>query len=130
MEKEAKDVLRELKEDLSSFAESKLELLKISTYEKTSKAVAFLLYALFLSILILFAILFLCLSAGFFLSDWFDSKLIGFGIVAAICFIKAGVVFLCRNPIRKKIMNMTISTFNAYEQKKHATTDSRPEKNE
>ena len=37
MEKDSGTVFRELKEDVSAYVELKLELLKLSTYERTGK---------------------------------------------------------------------------------------------
>ena len=54
MEKDSGTVFRELKEDVSAYVELKLELLKLSTYERTGKVIAVLSYGL---ILLLFGIL-------------------------------------------------------------------------
>ena len=40
MEKDSGTVFRELKEDVSAYVELKLELLKLSTYERTGKVIA------------------------------------------------------------------------------------------
>ena len=44
MEKDSGTVFRELKEDVSAYVELKLELLKLSTYERTGKDIAVLSY--------------------------------------------------------------------------------------
>ena len=46
MEKDSGTVFRELKEDVSAYVELKLELLKLSTYERTGKVIAVLSYGL------------------------------------------------------------------------------------
>ena len=48
MEKDSGTVFRELKEDVSAYVELKLELLKLSTYERTGKVIAVLSYGLIL----------------------------------------------------------------------------------
>ena len=82
MEKDSGTVFRELKEDVSAYVELKLELLKLSTYERTGKVIAVLSYGLILLFLAFFAILFIFLALGFFLGDWLGSSGFGFGIVA------------------------------------------------
>ena len=42
MEKDAGEIFRELKKDLSAYVELKLELLKLNTYERTGKVIAVL----------------------------------------------------------------------------------------
>ena len=69
MEKDSGTVFRELKEDVSAYVELKLELLKLSTYERTGKVIAVLSYGLILLFLAFFAILFIFLALGFFLGD-------------------------------------------------------------
>ena len=65
MEKDSGTVFRELKEDVSAYVELKLELLKLSTYERTGKVIAVLSYGLILLFLAFFAILFIFLALGF-----------------------------------------------------------------
>ena len=62
MEKDSGTVFRELKEDVSAYVELKLELLKLSTYERTGKVIAVLSYGLILLFLAFFAILFIFLA--------------------------------------------------------------------
>ena len=71
MEKDAGEIFRELKKDLSAYVELKLELLKLNTYERTGKVIAVLSYGVILLFLAFFAILFIFLALGFFLGDLF-----------------------------------------------------------
>ena len=73
MEKDAGEIFRELKKDLSAYVELKLELLKLNTYERTGKVIAVLSYGVILLFLAFFAILFIFLALGFFLGDLFGS---------------------------------------------------------
>ena len=73
MEKDAGEIFRELKKDLSAYVELKLELLKLNTYERTGKFIAVLSYGVILLFLAFFAILFIFLALGFFLGDLFGS---------------------------------------------------------
>ena len=73
MEKDAGEIFRELKKDLSAYVELKLELLKLNTYERTGKVIAVLSYGVILLFLAFFAILFIFLALGFF--SWRNSEM-------------------------------------------------------
>ena len=78
--KDSEKVFQNLKEDISAYINLKLELLKLNTYEKSGKIIGLLSYGLILFFLVVFVILFIFLSLGFFLGDLFDNAAIGFGI--------------------------------------------------
>ena len=46
MEKDSGKIFRELKDDVSTYVELKLELLKLSTYERSGQLIATLSYGL------------------------------------------------------------------------------------
>lgn len=129
MKKNAEEVFRELKDDVSTYAELKLELIKLNAYERTSKVIAVLSYGLLLSALIVITVLFALLALGFQLSKWLDSTAAGFGIVAAIYLIQIAAVVLNKNRIRRKVINVIISALNPNEEKEYdATTNSESER--
>ena len=121
MEKSAGEVFRELKDDISTYAELKLELLKLNTYEQGGKVLAVLSYGLLLFALITTAVLFALLTLGFLLSEWLRSMVAGFGIVAVLYLIQIIVLILNKNRVRRKIINIIISALNTSEQKKETT---------
>ena len=152
MKKSAEEVFLELKEDISTYAELKLELIKLNAYEQTGKVLTVLSYGLILSALITTAILFALLTLGFLLSEWLRSTVAGFGIVVALYIIQIVILILNRKRIRRKILNIIIAalvtneraksdskansghdepneTANEDEQKKDATTNPEPERN-
>jgi mannose/fructose/N-acetylgalactosamine-specific phosphotransferase system component IIC len=122
MGKEAEKIFRELKDDISTYAELRLELIKLNAYERTGKVIAFLSYGLLLSALIFFAILFAMLTLGFLLSKWLDSTTVGFAIVAGLYLILILLVIFNKERIRRRVMNLIISALNSDEQKKDAVT--------
>lgn len=73
MEKDSGKIFRELKDDVSTYVELKLELLKLSTYERSGQLIATLSYGLILLFLAFLAILFIFLALGLFLGDAFNS---------------------------------------------------------
>ncbi|MDR2914894.1 MAG: phage holin family protein [Tannerella sp.] len=127
MGKDAEKVFRELKDDVSTYAELKLELIKLNAYERISKVIAILSYGLLLSALAFTAILFAMLTLGFLLSKWLDSTTAGFGIVAGLYLILVVLVIFYKNRICLKVINIMVSALNSNDQKKDATTNSEPE---
>ena len=127
MKKNAEEVFSELKEDISAYAELKLELIKLNAYEQAGKVLAVLSYGLVLFALVSTAILFILLTLGFLLSEWLHSTMAGFGIVAAIYLIQIAVLVINRNRIRRKIMNIIISALNTNGKDNDRATNLGPE---
>jgi hypothetical protein len=117
MGKDAEEIFRELKNDLSTYAELKAELVKLNAYERISKVIAVLSYGLLLVALILFTGLFVMLSFGFLLSEWLDSTTAGFAIVAGVYLLLVFAVVRCKERIRRRIVDIVISALNANERR-------------
>ena len=118
MEKDAGEIFRELKKDLSAYVELKLELLKLNTYERTGKVIAVLSYGVILLFLAFFAILFIFLALGFFLGDLFGS---GFGVVAVLYLLLIGIIVMNKDRISNKVLNVVISALTTNDDKTNAT---------
>lgn len=112
-EKDPGKVFRELKDDLAAYVELKLELLKLSTYERTGKVVSVLSYGFMLLILVFFAVLFIFLAVGFFLGQKLDSFGLGFGIVAIVYILLIGLVVMNKEKISLKVLNEVIAALTA-----------------
>ena len=118
MGKDAEQIFRKLKEDLSAYVELKVELLKLTAYERTGKLVSVLSYGLILLFLAFFAILFIFLTRGFFLGDILDNVAGGFAIVALLYMILFAIIIFNKNKISEAIVNEIISVLTAIEDKK------------
>ena len=118
MGKDAEQIFRKLKEDLSAYVELKVELLKLTAYERTGKLVSVLSYGLILLFLAFFAILFIFLTLGFFLGDSLDNVAGGFAIVALLYMILFAIIIFNKNKISEVIVNEIISVLTAIEDKK------------
>jgi len=118
MGKDAEQIFRKLKEDLSAYVELKVELLKLTAYERTGKLVSVLSYGLILLFLAFFAILFIFLTLGFFLGDILDNVAGGFAIVALLYMILFAIIIFNKNKISEAIVNEIISVLTAIEDKK------------
>ena len=121
MEKDAGEIFRELKKDLSAYVELKLELLKLNTYERTGKVIAVLSYGVILLFLAFFAILFIFLALGFFLGDLFGSVGSGFGVVAVLYLLLIGIIVMNKDRISNKVLNVVISALTTNYDKTNAT---------
>ena len=121
MEKDAGEIFRELKKDLSAYVELKLELLKLNTYERTGKVIAVLSYGVILLFLAFFAILFIFLALGFFVGDLFGSVGSGFGVVAVLYLLLIGIIVMNKDRISNKVLNVVISALTTNDDKTNAT---------
>ena len=117
MKKDLGNVFRELKDDVSSFAELKFELLKLNTYERISKVIAILSYGLLLFSLVIITLLFTMLTVGFLFSKWLDSTTAGFGIVVALYIILVVIVIANKERIRLKVINIIVSALISVDKK-------------
>jgi len=124
MEKDAEKVFRELKDDVSTYAELRLELLKINAYERIGKMIGILSYGLLLSALVLITLLFVMLTLGFLFSNLLGSTAAGIGIVAAFYLMLVVVVMVNKNRISLKVTNIIISALQSIDHKKDAKTKS------
>ena len=121
MEKESREIFSELKKDASAYMELKLELLKLSTYERTGKVIAVLSYGVVLLFLAFFAILFIFLALGFFLGDWFHSQGAGFAVVAVLYLLLIGIIIVNKQKISDKVLNVVIAALTTNDDKNNTT---------
>ena len=109
MNKETDQFFIDLKESLSAYVDIKLQLVRLSAYEKSARAVALSALGLMLFFTLLFALLFVFLTLGFFLGEIIGSDALGFSIVALAYLILLGIQMLMRNRIRRWIENLVIN---------------------
>lgn len=121
MEKDSGKIFHELKEDVSAYVELKLELLKLSTYERSGQLIAVLSYGLILLFLAFFAILFIFLALGFFMGDVFGSMGTGFALVAVLYLLLIGLIIMNKGKICNTVLNVVIAALNGIDEKDDAT---------
>ena len=108
--KDSEKIFQNLKNDISAYINLKLELLKLNTYEKSGKIIGLLSYGLILFFLVVFVILFIFLSLGFFLGDLLDNAAIGFGIISLLYLVLIGITVKKAQWIQTKVLNKVIAT--------------------
>jgi uncharacterized membrane protein YqjE len=86
---------KDLKDLIVDYVQTRLELARISAYDKIAQVIAYLILGVLLSFLFFFGLLFLSVVAALYLSELFHNMLIGFGLVAAIYFL--AFLFLARS---------------------------------
>lgn len=123
MENNAETIFGKLKDDLTAYVKLRLELLKLSTYERVGELTATLAYGLVLLFLAFFSVLFIFIALGFFLGELLDSTAAGFGIVAGIYMVCFGVILLVRDKLRVKMLNVVIGALMAHDDKKDESNE-------
>jgi len=129
MESNLENFFRDLKDDVSSYAELKFELLKLNTYERISKVIAIFSYGLLLMTITIITFLFFMLTLVYLINMWCDSTIAGYGIVAILYLILVILVMLNKKRICLKVINVILFTLNTTD-KKNATTTIEPENNQ
>ena len=128
MESNLENFFRDLKDDVSSYAELKFELLKLNTYERISKVIAIFSYGLLLMTITIITFLFFMLTLVYLINMWCDSTIAGYGIVTILYLILVILVMLNKKRICLKVINVILLTLNTTD-KNNATTTIEPENN-
>lgn len=105
-----------IKEDLSNYIDKRLELFKLTAFEKLAQSGAFMLYGIIILLLIGVTFLLSLLGLAFFIGSYFDSLGLGFGILVVITLLIMGVFIACGKPIRRYAVNMMIKILRKIEQ--------------
>ena len=122
MENIAEKTFAELKEDISTYVELRLELLKLNTYERVAKTMAVFSYGIVLILLAFFTILFLFLALGFFLGELLGSIALGFVLVVGMYLLLFGIIIFFKKKITSKVMNEIIIAMMSKDEKDNEET--------
>ena len=124
MENFAEKTFSGLKNDISTYGETRLELMKLNTYERVAKTMAVFSYGIVLVLLAFFAILFLFLALGFFLGEILNSVALGFLLVVGMYLLLFGLILLFREKISARVTNEIITAMMSKDEKEdEETTD-------
>ena len=107
-EKKVSTLFEEMRDDISNFISSSLELGKLEVYEKLSLGSAAVIYGLVVAGIALVALFFVLVTAGFYLGELLGSLWIGFGIVAAFSILVLLIVILLKKYFRNNVTNGVI----------------------
>jgi len=107
--KDLSTLFDDIKQELLSYINSRLTLLKLSSYEKVSKSASFMGYGLIVLIILSVFLFFVLLGAAFFVGELLGSLAKGFGVMAVFSLCVLALVFLFRVSIKKAILNKTVN---------------------
>jgi hypothetical protein len=102
-----------VKGDLSTYAEMKLRILKLTAIERAAGILATLSHGLILVLFGFFSVLFLFMALGFFLAELLGSMALGFLLVGGIYLLLTLLFILAQGTCRLKLMNKMINAFQA-----------------
>ena len=108
-EKKVSTLFEDMRDDVSSYISNTFELGKLEVYEKISIGSAATAYGLIIAGTSLFALVFVFVTAAFYLAEVLGSTWMGFGVVAlaAILFVLALKLF--GKCIKRMITNRVVS---------------------
>ena len=109
MENIAEKTFAELKEDISTYVELRLELLKLNTYERVAKTMAVFSYGI---VLVLLA----------FLGELLGSMALGFVLVVGMYLLLFGITMFFKRKITSKVMNEIITAMMSKDEKDNEET--------
>lgn len=102
---ETKDAFfQDLKDELSEYVKLRIELFRVSSYEKIARVTASLFAGLMILILFFFFTVFGSILAGFYFSHLTGSTIIGFGIVTGFYLLLLLVVVIFRKQLFEKMI--------------------------
>lgn len=102
-------LFEEMRTDVTSFVTSNIELAKLETFEKLSKATASATTLLVLIRIITLCLVLLFVTLGFYLAHVLDSNWQGFALSTAGAVIILLIFLLLRKWMKKSIVNSMIS---------------------
>lgn len=107
-EKKVSTLFEEMRDDVSNFISSSLELGKLEVFEKISLGSATIAYSLIVAGVALIALFFALVTAALFLGELFQNLWVGFGIVSAFSILVVLIMLLVKKPFKKNITNKVI----------------------
>lgn len=110
MGKEPEQILNEFKERLSSFIGLKLGILRLTVCERAAKISATLSHSFLLLLLGLFAVFFIFMALGFWLSELTGRLSLGFLLVSIIAIIILFISYYMKKQIKLKIANIIVAS--------------------
>jgi len=108
MEEQKPGFFEETQELVEDYVGNRIQLLKLQAAEKSAKIVSLLLTVLVMALLCFFILLFLSMTAGYFLAQKTGSLFTGFGIVAIFYVLLLGVVLYLRKRFLDKYISDTV----------------------
>lgn len=107
-EKKVSTLFEEMRDDVSNYISSSLELGKLEVYEKISLGSSAATYGLIIAGIALTALFFTLVTVALYLGELLQNLWAGFGIVAAFAFLTLLIMLLLKKHFNKKFTNKVI----------------------
>lgn len=108
-EKKVSTLFEEMRDDISKYITSTLELGKLEAYDKISLGSSALIYGFTIAGILIISLLFILITAGLYLAELLQSLWQGFAIVTAFAILVFFILLLIRKPFKRKITNQVVS---------------------
>jgi len=108
MEEQKQSFFEETQDLVEDYVSNRLQLLKLQTAEKSARLISLLLTVLVMALLCFFILLFLSITAGYFLAQKTGSLFTGFGIVAIFYVLLLAIVLYLRKRVLDKYIADTV----------------------
>ena len=122
-EKKVSTLFEEMRDDVSNYISSSLELGKLEVYEKVSLGSAAISYGLILAGITVIALFFTLVTAALYLGELLENPWAGFGIVSAFSILVLLIMLLLKKHFNKKITNGVIRFLMAQDDKDDKKSD-------
>lgn len=116
-EKKVSTLFEEMRDDVTNFISSSLELGKLEVYERVSLGSAVLSYGLIIGGIALIAIFFGLVAAALYLGELLQNYWAGFGIVAAFSILVLLILLLFKKQFSKTVTNNVVRFLRAQDDK-------------
>jgi len=106
---QVEQVFKNLKEELVSYVDLHLKLLKLDTYEQTGRLASLFTYGLLLVLSIFFVTLFIFIGLGALIGELIGHLAAGFGVVALLYCLLLAILIGCKKKLQLYVMNTVIA---------------------
>lgn len=108
-EKKVSTLFEEMRDDISKYISSSLELGKLEVYEKVSLGTASIGYSLIIGAIALIVFFFTLVAAALYLSELLQNSWAGFGIIAAFSLLVLLILLILKKHFNRNVTNKVIN---------------------
>lgn len=106
---ESDQFFKDAREELDSYVQNRILLVKLQMAEKTAQLAGRLLLVLFFVLFILSCLFFLSMMAGYYFAELTGSIVFGFGMVAGGYLVLLIILYFVRHKLLQSLINSVVS---------------------
>lgn len=122
-EKKVSTLFEEMRDDISHYISSSLELGKLEVYEKVSLGSSVIGYGLIVAGITLVVLFFILVTAALYLGELLQNPWAGFGIVAAFAILVLLIMLLLKKYFKRKVTNGIVRFLMAQDENEDKKSD-------